>query len=84
MKLDDSFLKNCLKKGILIQDKLKLGISTDTDSFKVINSSGKMHKNLFTIGSNLKGELWESTAVNELRSQSEKLAGYLLSGDINN
>jgi uncharacterized NAD(P)/FAD-binding protein YdhS len=84
MKLDDSFLKNCLKKGILIQDKLKLGISTDTDSFKVINSSGKMHKNLFTIGSNLKGELWESTAVNELRGQSEKLAGYLLSGDINN
>ena len=33
----------------------------------------------FTIGSNLKGELWESTAVNELRSQAEKIAEKLKS-----
>ena len=72
--LDKSFLKNCLLKGILTQDKLKLGIKTDTESFQVINAEGNPHVNLFTIGSNLKGELWESTAVNELRGQTEKLA----------
>lgn len=74
INLDKSFLKNCLLKGILTQDKLKLGIKADTVSFQVINSDGKPHTNLYTIGSNLKGELWESTAVNELRGQAEKLA----------
>ncbi len=74
INLDKSFLKNCLLKGILTQDKLKLGIKADTVSFQIINSNGKPHTNLYTIGSNLKGELWESTAVNELREQAEKLA----------
>lgn len=74
MKIDKSFLKNCLSKEILKQDHLKLGITTNTESFQIIDNDGKLHTNLYTIGSNLKGELWESTAVNELREQAEKLA----------
>jgi uncharacterized NAD(P)/FAD-binding protein YdhS len=74
MNLEKSFLKNCLLKGILTQDNLKLGIKANTETFQIINSDGKPHTNLYTIGSNLKGELWESTAVNELRGQAEKLA----------
>lgn len=74
LNLDSSFLKNCLLNGILSQDNLKLGIKTDINTFRIINSSGNSHQNLYTIGSNLKGELWESTAVNELRNQAEKLA----------
>ncbi|MGG7036802.1 MAG: FAD/NAD(P)-binding protein [Flavobacterium sp.] len=74
MNIDHSFLKNCLLKGILTQDKLKLGIAANTTTFQVIDSEGKAHNNLFTIGGNLKGELWESTAVNELRKQAEILA----------
>lgn len=77
MKVEKNFLKNCLLKGILKQDELKLGIHTDTETFQIINPQGKPHPNLFTIGSNLKGELWESTAVNELRGQAEKLAEIL-------
>ncbi|MCU0327984.1 MAG: FAD/NAD(P)-binding protein [Chitinophagales bacterium] len=76
--LDQSFLKNCLTKGILMQDKLKLGIRADTETFQILNSQGKPHHNLYTLGANLKGELWESTAVNELRAQAEKLAEFLL------
>jgi len=74
MNLEKSFLKNCLVKGIISQDNLKLGIKTETDTFQIINSEGNSHRNLFTIGSNLKGEIWETTAVNELRGQAEKLA----------
>jgi len=77
MHLENNFLNKCLLKGILVQDHLKLGIKTDTDSFRIINAEGKLHRNLFTIGSNLKGELWESTAVNEIRVQTEKLAEIL-------
>jgi uncharacterized NAD(P)/FAD-binding protein YdhS len=74
MNVEKSFLKNCLLNGTLMQDHLKLGVITNTETFQVINNNKKAHSNLFTIGGNLKGELWESTAVNELRSQAEKLA----------
>jgi uncharacterized NAD(P)/FAD-binding protein YdhS len=78
MQLETSFLKNCLLNGVLVQDTLKLGIKTDATTLQLINSEGKNHSNLFTLGSNLKGELWESTAVNELRVQAEKLAENIL------
>lgn len=76
-RMDASFLKNCLLKGTLAQDSLKLGINTDLDSFRVKYPDGTLHKNLYTLGSSLKGELWETTAVNELRGQTEKLATIL-------
>lgn len=75
--VDKSFLKNCLLKGILKQDPLKLGISTNTDTFQVMDAKDNPHSNLFTLGGNLKGELWESTAVNELKIQTENLAELL-------
>lgn len=78
MRMDKSFLKNCLLKGTLAQDSLKLGINADLESFRVKYPDGGLHTNLYTIGSALKGELWESTAVNELRGQAEKLAGILI------
>jgi uncharacterized NAD(P)/FAD-binding protein YdhS len=77
MKLENSFLKNCHEQGTIIQDKLRLGIRTNIETFEVINSKGDLQHNLYTLGSNLKGELWESTAVNELRDQAERLASRL-------
>ncbi|MFA7687623.1 MAG: FAD/NAD(P)-binding protein [Moheibacter sp.] len=74
LRLNQSFLKKCLEKEILYQDKLKLGIRTDTETFQIIRPNGNPHSNLFTLGTNLKGELWESTAVPELRVQTQKLA----------
>ena len=78
MQLEKSLLKNCLLKGTISQDNLKLGINADTETFQVIDRQGNKHENLFTIGSNLKGMLWESTAVSELRTQAEKLAENIL------
>lgn len=77
--LENSFLKNCLLKGILKQDSLKLGIITDTDTYQILDRNDNRHMNLYTMGSNLKGELWESTAVSELRLQAQKLAQFILS-----
>ncbi|MEI6312848.1 MAG: FAD/NAD(P)-binding protein [Bacteroidota bacterium] len=76
--VEKSFLKNALMKGILKQDSLYLGIVTDTDTFQIIDTNNNKHHHLFTIGTNLKGELWESTAVNELRAQADKLAQLLI------
>lgn len=77
MQQNEGFLKRCLLRGILTQDKLKLGISTNTKTLQVLNANGNPHFNLFTLGSNLTGELWESTAVNELRVQAKNLANQL-------
>ena len=53
------------------------------DTFQIIDGNNNRHTNLFTMGSNLKGELWESTAVNELRIQAEKLAQFIMSNEKN-
>lgn len=78
MRLEKNFLKNCLLKGLISQDELRLGINADTTTFQVNDSNGNRHKNLFTIGTNLKGMLWETTAVNELRQQADTLAKTIL------
>ncbi|HNQ27423.1 MAG TPA: FAD/NAD(P)-binding protein [Aquaticitalea sp.] len=76
MKIDGLF-KKCISRGMMQQDALNLGISADTSTFQVKKADGNVHDNLFTLGSNLKGELWESTAVNELKVQAEQLADVL-------
>lgn len=78
MQLENSFLKNCWLRGTLTQDHLKLGINADPASYQVIDKSGARNQRLYTIGSNLKGILWESTAVNEIRQQASALAKQLV------
>lgn len=77
-KLENNFLGQCIHDGIFYQDELKLGIQTNVENFKVKSKDGMEHSNLFTLGSNLKGELWESTAVNELRQQANAIADIIL------
>ena len=74
LKLEDHYLKNALLKGFISQDELKLGINADPDTFEVLNHFAQVQPGLYTIGSNLKGVLWESTAVSELRVQAERIA----------
>ncbi|MEI7663777.1 MAG: hypothetical protein WCK34_16340, partial [Bacteroidota bacterium] len=78
MKSGSLLLKSCLIKGIITQDRLRLGIRTDIKTYKVIDENDCLQPRLFTLGSNLKGELWESTAVNELRKQASELAEKIL------
>ncbi len=78
VKAESSFLKECLIKGIIRQDDLKLGIMADPSTFEVFNGVNEPQKNILVIGSLLKGVLWESTAVKELREQSETVARQLV------
>lgn len=74
LRTNDNFLTQCLVDGFVTQDPLNLGIVADTQTFELVNRAGELQVNLFTIGAQLKGELWESTAVAELRVQAEALA----------
>jgi uncharacterized NAD(P)/FAD-binding protein YdhS len=78
-KSSNVLLQNLWKKGIATCDALELGIHADTKDFKLIDTNGKKINSLFTLGGNLRGMLWESTAVPELRVQVKNLASTLLS-----
>ena len=77
--LENSFLKTAFLNGLLTQDSLKLGIKTDINSFQTINYKNTLNENLFTLGPNLKGELWESIAIPELKLQTKKLSDIISS-----
>jgi uncharacterized NAD(P)/FAD-binding protein YdhS len=64
--------------GMITPGPFDLGINTYPDDCSVIKASGERLTNLFVIGSNLKGMLWESTAVPELRVQAQKLATHII------
>lgn len=75
---ENDMLYQMLVRGEIVQDALALGIVADTSTFHVMDKKGNYHPHVFTLGSNLKGELWESTAVGELRQQAKLLAERLL------
>jgi uncharacterized NAD(P)/FAD-binding protein YdhS len=75
---ESHFLKKCLEKGYIKQDNLKLGIRANTQTFQVLSAALEPQPRLYAIGSLLRGELWETTAVNELRTQAKLVAKELL------
>jgi uncharacterized NAD(P)/FAD-binding protein YdhS len=61
-------------QGLGRPDALGMGFSTDRDGALLGGARGM----LFTIGALRRGELWESTAIPELRSQARSVAGRLV------
>ncbi|MDG2221454.1 MAG: FAD/NAD(P)-binding protein [Rubripirellula sp.] len=68
---------NLLSRGLVQSDELDMGVRAD-DEFAIINSVGDAVGVMYAIGPLLKGELWETTAVPELRGQALRLAETLL------
>lgn len=68
---------NLLAKGLVCSDELDLGIQID-DDFSVIDRERNSSSCLYAIGPLLKGTLWETTAVPELRGQAMRVAEVLL------
>ncbi|MES2761430.1 MAG: FAD/NAD(P)-binding protein [Bacteroidota bacterium] len=65
----------------LIQYLIKTGLITPDSIYYGINSAknGEISPNLYTLGPPLKGVLWESTAVPEIRLQAKELASKIIS-----
>ncbi len=76
-KVDSSFVKNLIGRGLIKPDVLKLGIDATPDG-KTIAKDGTISDKIFTVGTALKGILWESTAMPEIRAQANHLALFLL------
>jgi uncharacterized NAD(P)/FAD-binding protein YdhS len=76
-RIDDSLITSLFAQGLVRPDPLFLGLDVDTEG-ALIDYKGKPSGSLFTIGPPRKGQLWETTAVPEIRQQADRLADHLL------
>lgn len=82
-KYQHPLLINLLARGLIDHDPLALGITATADG-SVQRYRGDPVGWLFTIGAPMKGVLWETTSVPEIREQAKALAKQLLgSVDLN-
>jgi uncharacterized NAD(P)/FAD-binding protein YdhS/uncharacterized RmlC-like cupin family protein len=72
-QIEDPLLNKLLNDGTIKPDSLSLGFEASTEG-ALIDKNSKTSEVLFTLGPALKGKLWETTAVPEIRNQAYKLA----------
>lgn len=76
-RLDVPLVKNLIGKNLIKTDSLNFGIDATPDG-KTIDADGNVSEDIRTVGTALKGVLWESTAMPEIRKQTNDLALSLL------
>ncbi len=76
-RLDHPLIVALREQGLIDADALGLGLSTDANG-ALLNGNGEASTRLFTLGPPRKGQLWETTAVPEIRVQAQALAQHLL------
>lgn len=76
-RLASPLVKNLIEKGLIKTDVLRMGIDAVPDG-RTIDRSGNVSDRILTVGTALKGILWESTAMPEIRAQTRRLALSLL------
>ncbi|AGC42296.1 hypothetical protein MYSTI_00947 [Myxococcus stipitatus DSM 14675] len=70
-------LRDLTEAGTALPDALGLGLATHGPG-ALLNARGDARGRLFTLGPLRRGELWETTAVPEIRVQARALADHLL------
>ncbi len=76
--MNEPLLVNLFKQGLASPDCLGLGLDVEPNG-ALRDRSGYASTDLYAIGPMLKGILWETTAVPEIRQQAVRLAEILLS-----
>jgi uncharacterized NAD(P)/FAD-binding protein YdhS len=76
-RIDQPLVKNLLRRGLIRPGPAHLGIDALING-AIIGRSGAASDVLYTLGSPMRGVLWEVLAVPEIRVQAEGLARLLL------
>jgi uncharacterized NAD(P)/FAD-binding protein YdhS len=74
---DHPLLRQLCDNGHVRADVLGLGLDADT-TFGVLDAAGNASSRLFAMGTLLRGLLWETTAMPEIRQQARLLADRLI------
>jgi uncharacterized NAD(P)/FAD-binding protein YdhS len=78
-KIDHPLVKNLMRRGLIRPGPAGLGLDAQPNG-AIIGRDGTVSGVLYTLGSPMKGVLWEVIAAPEIRVQAERLAGLLLRG----
>jgi uncharacterized NAD(P)/FAD-binding protein YdhS len=73
----DPLLRGLLGRGLARPDPLGLGIEADACG-ALLDASGQPSNTIFTLGPPLRGQLYETTAIPEIRDQAAALAARLV------
>ncbi|MET0618298.1 MAG: FAD/NAD(P)-binding protein [Luteibacter sp.] len=76
-RTDHRLVRQLVVDGLVRPDTLGMGFQAVPDGH-LLDGNGKARPNLFAIGSLLRGTLWESTAIPEIRKQAQSVANMLL------
>ena len=74
---DHTLLSQLIEDGLAAADPLQLGVLAHPDG-RLINARGDTQPGLYAIGSLLRGNLWECTAMPEIRTAAHALATSLV------
>jgi uncharacterized NAD(P)/FAD-binding protein YdhS len=74
---DVPLFRKLLERNLISPDDVDLGIRV-ASNFAVIDADGETSSMLFAMGPLMKGTLWETTAVPELRGQAMRVAEIIL------
>ncbi|MDX3925739.1 MAG: FAD/NAD(P)-binding protein [Shinella sp.] len=67
-------LEEMRARGMIAPDELGLGLSVDRQSH-LFDASGNIQARLFAVGALTAGQFWEITAVPDIRTQAQSVAG---------
>ena len=77
-QLDAPLVRNLIENGLIRCDDIRFGLDATPDGH-LKGADGQPSDMLYTLGTALKGVLWESTAIPEIRAQARDLAQKLIS-----
>jgi len=75
-RVDDALVQNLMRRGLIRPGPAGLGLDARPDG-AIIGRDGTLSNSLYTLGSPMKGVLWEVLGVPDIRAQAERLAGLL-------
>lgn len=76
-RTEHRLVRQLVVDGLVQPDPLGMGFRAVPDGH-LLDGNGKARPNLFAIGSMLRGTLWESTAIPEIRKQAQNVANMLI------
>jgi uncharacterized NAD(P)/FAD-binding protein YdhS len=76
LRTEHTLMRQLVIDDLVTPDSLGLGLAAQPDGH-LLDGNGKPRGNLFAIGSLLRGALWESTAIPEIRKQAQSVANML-------
>ena len=77
LRTEHRLVRQLVIDGLVKPDPLGLGFAALPDGH-LLDGNGRARSNLFAIGSLLRGALWESTAIPEIRKQAQHVANMLM------